>query len=163
VVKRSEIPQRKMPYRRWAVVVLVFSGIAIIVFGCYVGQMFAEYSSFSDALPVFVGGLLLIAILFWSPMNKFIKTSKITEARVTQRFKEEHSEISAGEYGNATVTRLSYWLAFQFDTEDREVTLRAQVSKHLFDKKLKGSSLQIRYSPQDPDIVQIEGGFFYWQ
>ena len=160
-----EIPERKVPYRRWAVVVLVFSGIAVIVFGCFVGQIFAEYGSFSDSLPVLIGGsfLIALALFFWLPMRRFVATCENTDASVTNRYTMKHSVPSGLELGDGVETELRYWLIFQFDTADRQVTLRAQISKSLFNNKPIGSSLEIRYLPQDPRIVQIEGGFFYWQ
>lgn len=163
--KESGIPQRELPYRRWAVVVLMFSGIAIILFGCYVGQMLAEYGSFSGSLPVFLGGLFLIglAIVFWLPMRKFVSTCEYVDARITNRYTKLHTVLSGSEIGEGVTKENRYWLVFQYDTDESQVTLRTQVSKSLFNKKPIGSSLEIRYSPQDPRIVQIEGGFFYWQ
>ena len=158
--QESEIPQRKLPYMRWAVVVLMFSGIAVLLFGCYVGQILAEYGSFSDWWPVFIGGLCLIGlgIVFWFPMRKFDSTCEYTNAKITNRYRTKYASSYADfEWGGASGIR--YWLMFQFNTENNPILAKAQVNKALYQRKRKGSLLAIRYSTHEPLILQIEGEF----
>jgi hypothetical protein len=139
----------------------MFSGIAIILFGCYVGQMLAEYGSSSGSWPVFIGGLILIglAIVFWLPLRSFESACKETDAKVTGRYTKEVSVPSPFEYGDPVDKEKRYWLVFQFNTENNLVLARAQVNKALYQRKRKGSLLAIRYSTHEPLILQIEGEF----
>jgi hypothetical protein len=51
----------------------------------------------------------------------------------------------------------TYWVVFRFDAGEGQVTLRARVSKLLYDSAEPGTVVAVRYAAANPRIALIEG------
>jgi hypothetical protein len=52
-----------------------------------------------------------------------------------------------------------YWVFFQFDTNEGQITLKARVSKSFYESVKPGVTLAVRYNATDPCIALLEGEY----
>jgi hypothetical protein len=117
------------------------------------------------ALSVGLYGLLWELRSPRSSQNVFRRSSTTTQVMILSRHTETHTwEPENG----GTVTRTTYYAIFHFDAVRpgravEQVTLKAKVSKKLYDRLLTGTKLTVRYASEDPCVALFEGELgFTW-
>lgn len=133
-------PEEAGTLEKWLVMIGI--AIAFILAGLY-GGLATAIAVMVIGIGVFFGAMVYLK-------NRYSQLSEQSQAKILER-QIEIKEDDFGEKWNA------YWVVIQFKTDEGQLTLRAQVTKSIYESVEPGTTLGVRYNATDPRIALLEG------
>jgi len=134
------MPEEAGTLEKWLVMIGI--AIAFILAGLY-GGLGTAIAVMVIGVGVFFGAMVYLK-------NKYGQLSGQSQAKILER-QVEIKEDNFGERWNV------YWVVIQFGTGEGQLTLRAQVTKSIYESVESGATLGVRYHTTDPRIALLEG------
>jgi hypothetical protein len=133
-------PEEAGTLERW----LVMIGIAIaFILACLYGGLATAIAVMVIGVGVFFRAMVYLT-------NRYSQLSEQSQAIILER----RVEIKKDDFGEKWNV---YWVVIQFKTDEGQLTLRAQVTKSIYESVEPGATLGMRYNARDPRIALFEG------
>lgn len=178
-MSKSSIKTRRKPVGQvhsiiWAIAGIVFLLISITCIVVSIPSFIENASNLKEIglgkyvrdLALFTGfcalfgfsgyGLIRGGIKTSNEKNAFEKGNTITDAKVLKRYKRLHK--SENPYLD-TGDQVHLYIVVQFETESGSLSLKAEVSKKLYDQISLHEIISVKYTNSNPRIALLEGEF----